>query len=299
MEYSSLPEIVMLIAIFGAVLFASAFSVPQKHEGLVERFGKYRWTVQSGLNFMIPLIDSVRKINLMTRQFPIDVDVVTKDNASVHLPVAVQYHVTDSRKWAYEANAPEDILKARILNIVRNEANARDLLDLFKIKSELRDKIVDETKDFTDKYGATIEAVVVDQPRLPKDLTDAFNRVLASLRLKEAASNEGESAKIIVVKEAEGRRDAMIEIGRGMAGQREEIAKGAETSLALLKKAGLEPEVAAAFFAITNAQATLEQASKGPATVILGSLSGNDNLSELTKLAAAFKANNLSSAQSK
>jgi regulator of protease activity HflC (stomatin/prohibitin superfamily) len=284
-----------LVTSSGIVLFGmplSTFSVGQKHEGLLERFGKYRKTVQPGLGFKIPLVDKVRRISLMTRQFPIDVDVVTKDNASVHLPVTVQYHVVDSKKWAYEAQNPENILKARILNIVRNEANTRDLVELFIIKGELQKKITDETEDFTAKYGAVIEKVVVDQPNLPTELKSAFNRVIASLRLKEAAVNEGDASKIKTVKEAEGRSEAMITIGRGMAGQREEIAKGAEASLSLLKNAGLEPEMAAAFFVITNAQATLEQVSKGAGSLILGTVSGNDNMSEMTKLAAALRGAN-------
>ncbi|MDH3669188.1 MAG: SPFH domain-containing protein, partial [Paracoccaceae bacterium] len=57
----------IVLAIFAIIVVARAVrTVPQGENWTVERFGRYTRTLNPGLRFMVPLIDSVgAKINMM------------------------------------------------------------------------------------------------------------------------------------------------------------------------------------------------------------------------------------------
>lgn len=58
--------------------------VPQNNQGLVETLGKYSHSVESGLNFYIPIFQKIRKISLAMRPLALpNYSIITKDNADV------------------------------------------------------------------------------------------------------------------------------------------------------------------------------------------------------------------------
>lgn len=76
------------------VLFAvkGVYQVPQSKVYLVERLGKYHRTLQSGVNFIIPFIDSIRTINppidISEQQLSILAQSVTSaDNVRIKLDI--------------------------------------------------------------------------------------------------------------------------------------------------------------------------------------------------------------------
>ena len=70
------------------ILLASIFTVKQQTSIIIERFGKYASTRNSGLQFKIPLIDRIAgRINLKVQQLDVLVETKTKDDVFVKLKI--------------------------------------------------------------------------------------------------------------------------------------------------------------------------------------------------------------------
>ena len=78
--------------------------VPQARARNVERFGRYRKTLEPGMNFIIPGIDRVKKeIDLREQVVSFTgAQVITEDNLSVLIDTVLFFQVTDPRAADYE-----------------------------------------------------------------------------------------------------------------------------------------------------------------------------------------------------
>lgn len=92
--------------ILAAVIFiiaASGIKIIRPFEkGLVERLGKYRRDAEPGLQFIIPFIERMVKVDL--RETVIDVppqEVITKDNVVVTVDAIIYFQITDAFRVVY------------------------------------------------------------------------------------------------------------------------------------------------------------------------------------------------------
>ena len=83
--------------------------VPQAEEWMIERFGKFAYIAQPGLNFAIPFVDSIAyKRSMKETTIPIHPQTaITKDNVHMRLDGAVYTRVCDAYKASYGIEAPE------------------------------------------------------------------------------------------------------------------------------------------------------------------------------------------------
>ena len=90
--------VVILIFLFLMALLGIKTIRPYER-ACVERLGKYQRTVQPGLNFIVPFIERLIKVDM--REQVVDVppqEVITKDNATVTVDAIIYYEVTDPVK---------------------------------------------------------------------------------------------------------------------------------------------------------------------------------------------------------
>ena len=78
--------------------------IPQARARNVERFGRYRKTLEPGMNFIIPGIDRVKKeIDLREQVVSFKgAPVITEDNLVVLIDTVLFFQVTDPRAADYE-----------------------------------------------------------------------------------------------------------------------------------------------------------------------------------------------------
>src|SRR6185312_910853 len=96
--------VVALVVVAIVLVFAGVKTVGQGSNWTIERFGKYTRTLQPGLHFIIPFIDTIgRKMNMQENVLDIPAQkVITKDNATVQVDAAAFYQVIDAARAAYE-----------------------------------------------------------------------------------------------------------------------------------------------------------------------------------------------------
>jgi len=160
------------------------------------------------------------------------------------------------------------------------------MVDLYVSRDAMENQVKELLSEKFVHYGYTIENVLVDEPQPSQEVEDSFNRVIASERLKEAATNEAEAARIKLVGTAKAEAESKKLQGEGMAQMREAVAKGLEESMKTMQTAGLSAEQAIAFLNETNRLDTITNASTHGNMIVMDA--GKDN-GDFAKTMAAVK----------
>lgn len=228
----------LTIIILTIIILSCLVTIEQQQIGLVERFGKFNRLLNSGLNFRIPLIEFVNEINLRLRELNVEVDTKTKDNVFVKLMVSVQYQVLPEKVYEayYKMVAVEKQMSSFVFDVVRAQVPRLILDDVFEKKDEIAIAVATELTEIMGGFGYVIFKALVTDIAPDKKVVEAMNEINASLRLKEAAVNKGESEKIIIVKKAEAEAESKRLQGEGIANQRLAIVKGLKESIENFQK---------------------------------------------------------------
>ena len=224
-----------------AILFISKgiVIVQQAEVVVIERLGKFDRILQSGFNFIIPVIEAPRAIDWKTtkrgfdgasyayieKKTRIDLreavydfprqNVITKDNVSISINALLYFQIMDPKSAVYEIqNLPEAIEKLTQTNL-RNLVGQLDLDESLvsrdKINHELR-AILDEA---TNKWGVKVNRVELQDIIPPSDIQSAMEKQMKAERDRRAAILEAEGLKKSAVLKAEGEKEAAINRAEG------------------------------------------------------------------------------------
>ncbi len=205
--------ILLILIIIILVVFASkTLQILRPYEkGVVERLGKYNRTVESGLNIIVPFVETIRKVDL--REQVVDVppqEVITKDNAVVVVDCVIFYEVIDAFNAVYNvANFYQAITKlaqTNLRNIIGDLELDQTLTSREMINTELRE-VLDVA---TDKWGTKVVRVEIQRIEPPKDIVEAMSKQMKAERFKRATILESEGYKESEIQKAEGDKQAKI-----------------------------------------------------------------------------------------
>jgi regulator of protease activity HflC (stomatin/prohibitin superfamily) len=251
------PAIVLILIFVLIVYVALAIKIVQQHEqGLTERFGRYRTTLDPGFHMIIPFIDKVRKIDM--REQVVDVppqEVITKDNVVVTVDAVVYYQATDPVKLAYNvANfilAATKLAQTNLRNVIGDMDLDAALTSRETINTELR-VILDEA---TDVWGTRVVRVEIQRIDPPVDVTEAMHRQMKAERTRRAVVTEAEGEKRSAILSAEGVKQAAILDAEGKAQAIKEVADAEKYQLLTVAE-GEGQAVERVFSAIHNGDPT-------------------------------------------
>ena len=216
--------------------------VKQQTAVVIERLGKFHKVSGAGLQFKIPLIDSIAgDINLRVRELPVEVETKTKDDVFVKVIVSVQFFVVDSLEGIensfYKLNNPERQIQSYVFDSIRSEVPKMELDAVFAEKDKIAIAVKNELSETMQQFGFDfIKALVTDIDPDAK-VKHAMNEINAAKRMKEAAKEEAAAAKIRVIAAAEADAESKRLAGEGIALQRIAIANGLKESVAEVKLA--------------------------------------------------------------
>lgn len=192
----------------------------------VERFGRYQRTAQPGLNFILPFIERMIKVDM--REQVVDVppqEVITKDNATVTVDAIIYYEVTDPVKVLYNVAqfrlATIKLAQTNLRNVIGDITLDESLTSRERINARLRD-VLDEA---TDKWGARATRVELQRIEPPSDVTEAMHRQMKAERERRAVVLEAEGIKQAAVLRADGEKQARILTAEGQAAAIQKVAE--------------------------------------------------------------------------
>ena len=230
----------LLLIVFAVIFVAKGVIIVQQAEVvIVERLGKFDRVLESGFNFIIPIIEAPRAIDWKTTQRGFDgstysviqkrtkidlreavydfprQNVITKDNASISINALLYFQIVDPKSAVYEIqNLPEAIEKL-------TQTNLRNLVGQLDLDESLvsRDKINQELRaildDATNKWGVKVNRVELQDIIPPSDIQSAMEKQMKAERDRRAAILEAEGLKKSAVLKAEGEKEAAINRAEG------------------------------------------------------------------------------------
>jgi regulator of protease activity HflC (stomatin/prohibitin superfamily) len=217
MGVGGIVVIVLVVLVFILSLAKSITIIHQAEKGIIERFGRYKETLEPGLRFIIPFVDSlVSRIDM--RETVLDVEpqpVITNDNVTVTVDAVVYYYVTDAKAVRYEvANfyaAVSKLAQTNLRNVIGEMSLDETLTSRERINAALRTTL-DEA---TDKWGVKVTRVEVKEIEPPRDITDAMSKQMKAEREKRAVILEAEAYRQKQILEAEGDKQNAILVAQG------------------------------------------------------------------------------------
>ena len=192
----ALNFIAILVFIMGIIMvFKGVKVVPQTQVFLIERFGKYRHTLNAGLNWIIPFLDRVsNKVDILERQLPQQsISVITKDNVEIVLKTIVFLRVIDASKAIYRIQDMSSAVDNAATSLARSMGGELVLDDIQTSRQIINDRIKENLSKAAEIWGVEItrtEIVVV----FDEETRAAQRTLLNAEREKRAriASAEGE-----------------------------------------------------------------------------------------------------------
>ena len=258
----------LLAIILGFVVITVVVITPGKRAKIIERLGKpLERARMSGLSlkFPWPIDRVVGTVNLQLQEISANVSVKTRDNAFMTLPVKVQYKASSDPDGAvrahYELENPEHQITSYVLNSARQTASGMSMIELYQNRDAIETHVQETLQEQFAQYGYTIANVLVDEPQPSQEVEDAFNRVIASEREKEAAQNIADARRIELVGIARAESESKKLQGQGIANMRDAIARGLDKALGKLQAGGLTVDQSLMLLMDTNRLDTLGSAA--------------------------------------
>ncbi|RMD77444.1 SPFH domain-containing protein [Candidatus Dojkabacteria bacterium] len=215
-------------------LASSLFIVEQQTVAVIERFGRFVRVARAGLNFKIPLIETIAgRLSLRVLQLDVKAETKTLDNVFVNVIVSVQYFVLNDRVFDafYKLNSPDRQINSYVFDVVRARVPTMNLDDLFEKKDEIALAVKNELNETMREFGFEILNALVTDIEPDKKVKDAMNEINAAQRLRVAAAEKGEADRILKVKAAQAEAESKALQGKGIADQRKAIIDGLRESV--------------------------------------------------------------------
>jgi regulator of protease activity HflC (stomatin/prohibitin superfamily) len=184
---SGLAVVVTVIVALAIIALAAVKIVQEYERGVIFRLGRLVGARGPGLFFIIPGVESMRKVDLriVTLDVPAQ-ETITRDNVTVKVNAVVYFRVVDPEEAVVKVL---DYMRATALiaqTTLRSILGQSDLDHLLserdKINQDLQ-RVIDEQ---TDAWGVKVTAVEVRDVELPQSMQRAMARQAEAEREKRA-----------------------------------------------------------------------------------------------------------------
>ena len=241
--------IVLILLFFGSSM---VFTVGVNEVGVVQRFGEYSRTMQSGLHFKLPAgIEKVTKVKTKriykegfgveesqvtdTRttysvgQETIDVSLMLTGDLNVGVvPWIVQYRIKDAYNYLFKVRDVKGIIRDMSEATMRLVVGDRSINEVISSREEIANAAEIRLQDALDQAETGVDIVTVElgDTNVPGPVQDSFNEVNQAYQQKEQMIYEARQEYNRVIPKARGEAEQTIEAAKGYAKQRINRAEG-------------------------------------------------------------------------
>ena len=210
-------SIIVVVVVFAALLtvvtvLRSIRIVPQARARNVERFGRYRKTLEPGMNFIIPFVDRVKPLIDLREQVVsfMGQPVITEDNLVVQIDTVLFFQVTDPKAADYEIVNYIQGIEQLTATMLRSVIGSMDLEQTLTSRDKINTLLRGVLDDASGKWGIRVTRVEIKAIDPPKSVKDAMEKQMRADREKRAAILTAEGTRQAQILNAEGDKQSAI-----------------------------------------------------------------------------------------
>ena len=193
---------IALFCLIGGLIFLVFFFllrgirvIPEYERGVIFTLGKFTGIRGPGLNFIVPIIQQIRRVDmrLATAEVPRQ-EVMTKDNIPMLVNAVVYFKVIDPEAVIIKIEdyifAIRQYTQAALRDVIGNNDMDTVLMERLQIAEAIREIVDTETSD----WGVDIESIKIQELELPAEMKRAMARQAEAERERRATiiASQGE-----------------------------------------------------------------------------------------------------------
>lgn len=259
----------IIIGIFVLIVLGTAIkTVGPEEEGVVVQLGQYDRTVQPGLNFIIPFLESMYKIPVQRQLkqefgfrttdlerlteytktgFSDESMMLTGDLNLTDVEWVIQYRIVNSYNFLFRVRNAEKTLKDMSEAAMRKIVGDRTVNEVLTVgRQEIATSVEVLLQEMCDEYenGIRIDQVVLQDVNPPEPVKPSFNAVNEAQQERETLINQAEAEYNRVIPRARGEATETIQLAEAYALNRVNRAKGEANRFSSVYEAYIQaPEV--------------------------------------------------------
>ena len=226
--------IVGIIALIAIIYVLMGFTIVQQSETrVVERLGKYDRTLQSGINFILPIIDRARPIYSRYERASIDgtivvtrlsdkIDlreqvydfpkqsVITKDNVTTTINALLYFQIVEPIKAVYEIDNLPNAIEKLTQTTLRNVIGELELDETLTSRDTINSKLRAVLDDATNKWGVKVNRVELQDITPPESVRRSMEQQMQAERERRAKVLEARGQKESMILQSEGEKESQI-----------------------------------------------------------------------------------------
>jgi regulator of protease activity HflC (stomatin/prohibitin superfamily) len=202
--------------------------VPQSSVLLIERLGRFNRVAASGLNIIVPIIDSPRAVywtNVRPGTTYIDLreqfidlpaqSVISRDNVMITVDSVVYWQITDPTKATYEVNDLVGSIVQLTFTGMRSVIGKLDLDHTLSSRDQINNELRMILDEATDKWGVKVTRVDIKNITPPEDVRITMEKQMTAERNRRALILTAEGDKQAAITRAEGEKQAAVTRSEG------------------------------------------------------------------------------------
>lgn len=247
------------------------YIVPQQNSIILERFGKFKKTLQPGIHFKWPIVEEARKIewsfisskdnkryyimvsHIDLRETPHNIPsqkVITQDNVAMTIDGILYISIENPEKVVYNIKDINAAIEQLAQTTLRDVIGSMTLDETSKSRDAINKKLKIKLQESAERWGIIVNHIELKEILPPHDIQHAMESQMKAERERRAAILTAEGKKTAAILLAEGEKEAAIKQAEA---KNQAIILDAE---AQAKKITLEAQAEAeARFALADAEA--------------------------------------------
>src|SRR5579864_7884788 len=207
---AAIAVVVVILAVL--TVLRSVRIVPQARARNVERLGRYRKTLEPGMNFIVPLVDRAKPLIDLREQVVSfkGQPVITEDNLVVLIDTVLFFQVTDPRAADYEIVNYIQAIEQLTATMLRSVIGSMDLEVTLTSRDKINTMLRGVLDDASGKWGIRVTRVEIKAIDPPKSVIDAMEKQMRAEREKRAAILTAEGLRQAQILTADGDKQGMV-----------------------------------------------------------------------------------------
>ena len=213
------------------VLIVSSVKVIKEYErGVVFRIGRLIEPKEPGIRFIIPFIDTLRRVDLRTVTMDVPAqDIITRDNVSVKVNAVIYFRVIDVNRAVVEIENYLYATSQYAQTTLRSVCGEAELDDLLVSREQINSRLQEILDKATDPWGIKVSSVEIKHIDLPLDMQRAMARQAEAERNRRAkvinanaefeASQKLSEAAAVIAKEPQALQLRYLQTLKEIAGE--------------------------------------------------------------------------------